>query len=415
MEKGTAVIVKLTPDGAQRTFATPQEFFDWVKRESNAWGWLSPVRSSAPQVKPLIAAQLHTLANAITHMEGAQDDPAKFLRGAETGAAVISEAILKRRLLLSESADGQLCTALQLTGKQIQAAYALAYCLRIPLSLPEDSRAAVEGMLHAALQEYGLSAGGVAEKAALEALSAEHRQVIETSKSTASDILNTARTELAAVLESEAARSQERSIAEKSRIGEYEIRVGEQNDEFAQLKAAFLDYMKLKAPVEYWKTNALWTRVTAIAFGIVSLAWGGLIGWYVLTYAKEILSPKSQVVQAAKAAADNATAPIVTAQPVPLWEIGMFLLLVTLAIWLLRVLVRITLSNLHQSTDALSRATMTEAYLALIKEGSALPEKDRILVLTTLFRPIATGLIKDDAMPPSVVELLSRAIGGGKS
>jgi len=58
---------------------------------------------------------------------------------------------------------------------------------------------------------------------------------------------------------------------------------------------------------------------------------------------------------------------------------AILLFLVTLAIWLLRVLVRLMLRNLHQGADAASRATMTQAYLALLAEGgpSRRPSRNR--------------------------------------
>lgn len=73
-----------------------------------------------------------------------------------------------------------------------------------------------------------------------------------------------------------------------------------------------------------------------------------------------------------------------------------FLFLVSLAIWVSRILLKLTFSNLHLSEEAHEKETMILTYLALIKEGGGLEENDRKLVLEAIFRPSTNGLIKDE-------------------
>lgn len=69
-----------------------------------------------------------------------------------------------------------------------------------------------------------------------------------------------------------------------------------------------------------------------------------------------------------------------------------------LVLWVARILTRLYLSEHHLRTDADERATMANAYLALIHKGSLEPT-DRAIILQALFRPSADGVVKDDGPP----------------
>ncbi len=49
-------------------------------------------------------------------------------------------------------------------------------------------------------------------------------------------------------------------------------------------------------------------------------------------------------------------------------------------------------------------------YLALLRKGNLQPS-EQSLILTALFRPTSTGIIKDDAAPPFIAEWLKKSIG----
>ncbi|HBZ36947.1 MAG TPA: hypothetical protein DEO59_00225 [Balneola sp.] len=57
------------------------------------------------------------------------------------------------------------------------------------------------------------------------------------------------------------------------------------------------------------------------------------------------------------------------------------------------------LSNIHLRTDADERRVMILTYLSLLRRENAITEEDRKVILQTLFRPSATGIIKDDNLP----------------
>ncbi len=67
------------------------------------------------------------------------------------------------------------------------------------------------------------------------------------------------------------------------------------------------------------------------------------------------------------------------------------------ALWIIRITVKIALSNLHLSEDAHERVVMIKTYLAFISEGHGLEEKDKQLIMTSLFRPSNIGIIQDES------------------
>jgi hypothetical protein len=82
----------------------------------------------------------------------------------------------------------------------------------------------------------------------------------------------------------------------------------------------------------------------------------------------------------------------------------------TLAIaWLLRFIARLAVQNLALAQDAEQRHAQVSTYLRLLGDPSKpISEKERILALAALFRPLA-GQGLDDVSPPTVFDLLKEA------
>lgn len=66
------------------------------------------------------------------------------------------------------------------------------------------------------------------------------------------------------------------------------------------------------------------------------------------------------------------------------------------AFWIIRITVKIALSNLHLSEDAHERVVMIQTYLSFVNEGQ-IDEKDKKLILSSLFRPSNIGIIQDES------------------
>ena len=76
---------------------------------------------------------------------------------------------------------------------------------------------------------------------------------------------------------------------------------------------------------------------------------------------------------------------------------ALYFFLISILIWVSRIILKIALSNLHLSEEAREKKTMILTYLALITEGAGLKDDDRKLVLEAIFRPSTNGLIKDES------------------
>jgi hypothetical protein len=81
---------------------------------------------------------------------------------------------------------------------------------------------------------------------------------------------------------------------------------------------------------------------------------------------------------------------------IQLWKYGFLILLTTMVIWLIRILIKITLSNYHLSVDAKERVVMIRTYLSLLKEGESFEKEDKKVMLDNIFRPTNFGIISDE-------------------
>lgn len=151
-------------------------------------------------------------------------------------------------------------------------------------------------------------------------------------------------------------------------------------------EASYREFMRLKAPVEYWekkaeghktKENEARTRlyfffpITLVILSVVFLLAGNFL----------INHPET----------GNSKSPIALYVVVS----GGLLLLSTIAFWIGRLLTKLYLSEHHLRNDAEERATMTTTYLALTADNAA-GEADRQIVLSALFRATPDGIVKED-------------------
>lgn len=184
------------------------------------------------------------------------------------------------------------------------------------------------------------------------------------------------------------------SIGEK-RASRVESRAVQQLSELERTRAAYAEQMRLKAPVRYWslkkRRHEKSARNWAIALGLylvlaVVLTLQALSGvWSEITPGEAFSGRHFLLVTGVGA-------------------------LLTLVFWMARLIVRIYLGERHLATDAEERRTMTQAYLALIKESAA-SDQERVVILSALFRAAQDGIVKDDgagdiSLPAMVARLI---------
>lgn len=188
-----------------------------------------------------------------------------------------------------------------------------------------------------------------------------------------------------------------REIANDQITGQYQ----EWGNERAKLRAALVEDLRVRAPVIFWNEQA--AKHEEKARVLRSGSWiTGAAGLAIVAIASTL------VVQWITRAEPFKAQPTVQLFSM----IAAVALISSLYLWLMRLVVRFYVSEIHLATDASSRAALTTTYLALLKEDAVKPE-DRAIVLTALFRPPQDGIVKDDGMPMlSAGAALSGLLGG---
>jgi hypothetical protein len=158
----------------------------------------------------------------------------------------------------------------------------------------------------------------------------------------------------------------------------------------------FKDFMVLKAPVQYWESKAAEHVNAAENYQTALVKWGSGLGLTLLIILAAIFCIALEVHE------QKPTLVLFLA------AVGVFV--TTVYIWIMRIMVRFFLSEHHLATDSKERAILITTYLALTAEKAA-DEKDRAIVLASIFRSTTDGIVKEDGAPDlSVASLLAKAL-----
>jgi Family of unknown function (DUF6161) len=179
--------------------------------------------------------------------------------------------------------------------------------------------------------------------------------------------------------------------AQKDRNTSFTDLVESHNKELASLRKTFREELALRAPAEYWNAKRIKHTKYSWRTGILSFLGIGASGYGLYWLIGDLLKNT-----APSASPDN-------------WRVALLALVGLFAIWAVRLIVRMFLSNLHLASDADERVVMVKTYLSLIEGDHLSSNEDRQLLLKALFRPTTDGLVKDEGIPPSFLELFSRS------
>lgn len=150
----------------------------------------------------------------------------------------------------------------------------------------------------------------------------------------------------------------------------------------SELETLYEEKLKLQAPAEYWnemdkqytKSGRIWLGVS-VAFTLLIIV--ALI--LVLKHLPNLFSVDSHWIDVFK-------------------NYAILTVITSIAVYILRLLVKMAVSSFHLSRDAKERNKLTYFYLALI-EKNAVTEKERAIILNSLFSRADTGLLKGDSSP----------------
>lgn len=167
----------------------------------------------------------------------------------------------------------------------------------------------------------------------------------------------------------------------------------ESNNKVENLEQAFDELLKLKKPAEYWNKRAGVLKGEGHSFlrWLIGLVAFGCLTLYFLLW----LTPGGMLLSFIK----GETGAIK-------WSI-VYVTFISFLAFGIKVLAKVVFSSFHLARDAEEREQLTYVYLAMIKD-SAVDEKDKSLIMQSLFSRADTGLLKEDSSPtmPGLFEKL---------
>ncbi|MBC9797858.1 DUF6161 domain-containing protein [Sinomicrobium weinanense] len=163
--------------------------------------------------------------------------------------------------------------------------------------------------------------------------------------------------------------------------------------------------LAVKEAVTYWTQKAKNHRIYSIVFGITS-------GLVMITTFISIICFGKYIIGLNLDAPDGVGKKLLTQSgALQIWVYAVFLGALTLIVWIIRLLVKIFLSNLHLLSDAKERETMIMTYLAFEREEQVLSKEDKDLILPSIFRVSSNGIIKEDSSPNPIMNIVTKNIG----
>lgn len=167
----------------------------------------------------------------------------------------------------------------------------------------------------------------------------------------------------------------------------------------SELEKTYEEKLRLEKPAEYWSKRAEklknegWKAIKWL-IGLVAFA---CITLYLLLW----LTPEGMLLSFIKG----------DAQAIK-WSI-IYVTFISFLAFGIRALNKVAFSSFHLARDSEEREQLTYVYLSL-KKDSAIEEKDRILILQSLFSRAETGLLKDESGPTMPSNDLTSKIFGNR-
>ena len=376
------------------------ELIRWIQTEQNFWMWIQ--QRSYGNHENFQREAMGQLAEALNYTQESQQhlqsNPQHSQQRLEVSRDRIQQVFLQRKLPHSSTPLAKRVDAYRKDAGDQAASYFLAASMNPANGQPQfqvNDFAAWRGLFEGLQERFQIPlAAAKGKKAAADQSFDQLRTKAEQllgEKTEAYDALHRDYQSLAESI---------RSAAGDQAVG-FERAQGLRQAEFDQLKEAheqamealrktFREELALRAPAEYWSKkrdgHLKWAWVSgAVSFaGIGGSAFG--LGWQI----HELLNktPAGSVPET--------------------WRLAVLALVGVFTVWALRLVVRMFLSHLHLLTDASERVVMVQTYLSLL-EGEHLDSKeDRQLILQALFRPASDGILKDEGVPFSLAEALTR-------
>ena len=404
--------------GGVHSWKTFVEIRDWIAARRTDWQWLSQQRHTPTDnawsfINETLNQCQQNLNNAEQHKGNPQQEDA-FKRSAVQQL----ESVFKNfHWLLPDSPYVQFISNMRDSGRALEAGLVVAYLMNRDLNNGPIA-ASLRGIVEFELFSRGIKDRARTEAVSLRKLSGEMTTKLDELKQlqvlqgTEFETLNRR------VEDQISDQNSNFNDAQAARDAQWQQKLADSEAELKRLNETYDTHMAIAAPVSYWETKRSnhknWAVWSFSALTLCMLAFG----WFLYCEVRDIGTMVEATRTAALAAsAKTAVANSPSASLTPLldilagWKIGAYILLVTLVFWFIRLLVRIFLSNIHLENDAAERVTMAKTYIALMRDGSLNGKEHIGTILAALFRPTGDGIVKDEGLPPTAMEWLTKLSG----
>lgn len=381
--------VDLGHNGGTVSFRSVEEVEEWVNHEIQYWQWLQKsttfdretaaiwTQQGAPWNK--LIEKINRLKSNPTEQEALEHYKAieQILINAYGATKSLHSSTPQAKRLLDFSSDPSDQKAI------LTAAYMLGYFINAPfkvgLQRPESVPTVIVALQEASLFSKGITGVSLAELNALGELRANYTKLNEEFKQQIQD---------------------NKGLFDKS-VEQFQALAGDLTEKFTGLfdtsKKTLEDIantydkkLALQASVSYWTKKASRHRNFSIAFGFLFVLSLLTVGYLFFQEVYPLLKDASPD------------------KPIPYWVLALILIGAVVSIWIVRLVVRVLLSHIHLQRDASERSTMLLTYLALLREGAGLKDDEKKLILQALFRPSTSGIVKDDALPSGMYDLITK-------
>jgi ABC-type multidrug transport system fused ATPase/permease subunit len=405
-------------DIGRYVFLTNDEASSWVTEQKTDWGWLSslntnPTNNAWNNFHNYLNGALNSLRDA-SNAEAQNQQSTQFIQSAKGN---IQSAFQNTSLLLPNSSSRQFIFDLKQNGSTLEAGLVAAYLMG------QDLRDAPFNKSLSALVQYEFFTKGIKDRAKGEAATLKKLSADMTNALAEHKLIGQHNQESFATLSSEFSNAligndETFKAAQTDRDEQWNEKLAEAKQDLEALTKTYDEHMALAAPVAYWeakrKKHRNWSAATFALIAVGMIYFGNLLVTELENVGKAVSVLKVATSPSPTASAAPASSAVSqVADIVSTGKIGSFILLATLGFWIIRILVRLFLSHIHLENDAAERVTMAKTYLAL-KRDSALPSEDSIgTILAALFRPTGDGIVKDEGLPPTAMEWMTKL--GGKN
>ena len=154
----------------------------------------------------------------------------------------------------------------------------------------------------------------------------------------------------------------------------------EKQNRLKELEETYNAKLSLEAPEQLWNDRAVehqkraqnWTIVLIVATILLILS-SAILVLAVYDYSKNVTK----------------TIPFISESFILITVISFF-------IYIIRILIKIVMSNHHLATEYKQKAAMTRFYQSLIYSGIDIDKDERLIIINSLFSKVETGLVKTD-------------------